>query len=424
MAGQLKARLAAELPALRDEQKNLAKTLGETPIGTYTVGQLFGGMRGINALICDTSKVDPNTGLIIRGRPVLDLTDKLPEEIFYLLFTGDLPNEAQLDDLREDLAANSTVPDHVWAVLKALPTTTHPMSAFSTLVLAMQSESKTAKNYNSLGKGGLWEPYFDDGLRLFATAHVLAAAVYRHCFGKGERLTSNTGDIGTDYVNLLGLPDADGSFAKLMQLYLTLHSDHEGGNVSTATALTVASAHSDPYLAVSAGLNGLAGPLHGLANQQALNWLLNVQTKFTGEPSLEQIEAFAWETLNGGQVIPGYGHAVLRNIDPRYTAFRQFGLKYVANDSLFKLVEGLFQVVPAVLQKQGKASNPWPNVDAISGTLLYHYGLKEFSYYTVMFGVSRVMGFVAQVTLARAMNAPIMRPNSVTTQWVKDTFVK
>jgi citrate synthase len=177
---------------------------------------------------------------------------------------------------------------------------------------------------------------------------------------------------------------------------------------------------SDPYYSVSAGLNGLAGPLHGLANQECLNWIIELNKKFNGKPSREDIRANAWETLKAGKVIPGYGHAVLRVSDPRFVAFRKFGMDHFPNDKIMRTVNNVFEIVPEVLREHGKAKNPWPNVDAGSGALLYHYGLKEFSFYTVLFSISRAMGMCSQLVYDRALGASIERPKSVTTRWVTE----
>jgi citrate synthase len=201
-----------------------------------------------------------------------------------------------------------------------------------------------------------------------------------------------------------------------MRLYLNLHSDHEGGNVSAYSAATINSALSDMYYSLAGGLNGLAGPLHGLANQECLGWILSVMEKFNGVPSKEALEKFAWETLESGKVIPGYGHAVLRVVDPRFVAFREFGLKHIADDPVFQTVDLVFNTVPEVLKQVQKIKDPWPNVDAGSGALLYHFGITEFSYYTVLFSISRALGIAAQAVIARAYGLPITRPKSLPTK--------
>lgn len=182
-------------------------------------------------------------------------------------------------------------------------------------------------------------------------------------------------------------------------------SDHEGGNVSAHTGKLVGSALSDSFLSYAAALNGLAGPLHGLANQEVLVWLRKLQAQLGEDPSDEAIKEYIWSTLKAGQVVPGYGHAVLRKTDPRYMAQREFALKHLPNDSLFKLVGQIYRLVPDILLEAGKAKNPWPNVDAHSGVLLTHYGLTQMQYYTVLFGVSRAFGVTAQLIWDRALGA-------------------
>jgi citrate synthase len=199
-------------------------------------------------------------------------------------------------------------------------------------------------------------------------------------------------------------------------------SDHEGGNVSAHTGKLVGSALSDPFLAFGASLNGLAGPLHGLANQEVLVWLKKMQSKIGENPTEEQVREYVWSTLKGGQVVPGYGHAVLRKTDPRYTAQREFALKHLPDDNLFKLVAKIYDIVPGILLEAGKAKNPWPNVDAHSGVLLTHYGLDQMGYYTVLFGVSRAFGVAAQLIWDRALGAPLERPKSYSTAHIAKLF--
>merc|ERR1719321_2513399 len=201
---------------------------------------------------------------------------------------------------------------------------------------------------------------------------------------------------------------------ELMRLYQTIHCDHEGGNVSAHATHLVGSALSDPYLSYAAGMNGLAGPLHGLANQEVLLWLDGVRKELGSSPSKQEMTDFVWATLKAGKVVPGYGHAVLRKTDPRYTCQREFALKHLPEDELFRLVGTLYDVVPGILQETGKVANPWPNVDAHSGVLLQHYGIRESNYYTVLFGVSRALGVLAQGVWSRALGLPIERPKSLT----------
>jgi citrate synthase len=421
MAKTLKETLAGQIPRLRKERADLLKNHGDHVISQCTIAQAIGGMRGIKGMVCDTSVVEPDKGLYIRGKSILKLKDKLPEEIFWNLLTGNFPTKEELALLQKELRANGKVPQYVWNVLKAMPKTSHPMAMLDTAILAMENESAYRREYTKgIPKTDYWISTLDDAMRIMGTIHTIAAGVYRIKYYGGKLIKPGNKDMGFEYARMLGLPAAKGQAAEMMRLYLTLHCDHEGGNVSANTCHTVGSALSDPFYAVSAGLNGLAGPLHGLANQECLNWILETMQKFGGAPSEKQIEDYAWETLNAHKVIPGYGHAVLRVTDPRFTAFNQFGKKYLKDDPVFQTVDRVFKVVPKVLKKHGKAANPWPNVDAGSGALLYHFGLTQFEYYTVLFSVSRAMGMLAQQVLNRALGTPITRPKSVSTKWLKD----
>ena len=378
-------------------------------------------MRGVKSMICDTSAVSADEGLIIRGYPILQIIDKLPEEVFYLLLTGDLPDQLQLSDLQDQLRAHQNVPDYVWRVLDAMPENSHPMTMLSVAIQSMRVESLFVEKFNKgTSKNEYWKWILDDGIKLIGALPSIAAFIYRKITKNNDRIDPDINlDWAGNYAYMLGINESD-DFKKLMRLYLMLHSDHEGGNVSAFSSLTVASSLSSPFLAIGAGLNGLAGPLHGLANQECLKFVLEIHDHFNGAPNNKDLEKFCWDRLNNGRVIPGYGHAVLRCPDPRFTAFMKFGQEHIHDDDVFKIVEALFEVVPPVLKDHGKAKNPWPNVDAASGSLLYYYGLKEFNYYTVLFSLSRVMGMVSQIVINRALRMPITRPKSVTTDWLKN----
>jgi citrate synthase len=422
----LKAKLASQVPNLRERVRNLGKNYGKKVISDVTVEQILGGMRGVKSLICDTSEVGLDTGLIIRGIPILELTNKLPEEVFWLMLTGELPTAEELKDLQNELKKRSALPDYIYSMIKAFPKDAHPMSMLSALVTALTNESKFRKEYDKgLKKDLYWDYTVEDSLDLIAKMPALAAAIYRTRFGKGDIIKSNPAlDWGADYAHMLGVDDNTDEWHRLMRMYMVIHSDHESGNVSAFTSHVVGSALSDAYYSLAAGLNGLAGPLHGLANQECLKFILEVIEHFGGKvPSDEELKKFVKDRLDKGLIIPGYGHAVLRVTDPRFTASVDFGKKHIPNDERFIMVEKLFNIVPQVLIEQGKAKDPWPNVDAATGALLYHYGIKEFEYYTVIFSVSRSLGICAQLILSRVLGEPITRPKSVTTGWLEKAAV-
>ncbi len=418
----LKIKLEEKIPHWRADALEIVKSKGEANISGVTVSQAYGGMRGVRGFVCDTSSVSADTGLIIRDHPLLELIHLSPEEVFFLLMTGDIPDEKEAADLKSQFGDHAVVPKYVWEVMRSLPENSHPMAMFNTGILAMQQESIFRKKYDEgVSKDEYWKYCLEDGINLLSKLPGLAAGIYRIHFNKGELVDYDPElDWAENFVHMTGIEDSTGNFKKLMQLYFMLHCDHEGGNVSAFASHTVASALSDPYYSVAAGLNGLAGPLHGLANQECLKFVLEIYNHFNSSPSKDDLKQFCWDRLDSGRVIPGYGHAVLRCPDPRFVAFVDFGKKHIQDDDIFNIVENLYEVVPPVLQEQGKAKNPWPNVDAASGSLLYYYGLTEFQFYTVLFSVSRSMGMIAQMVINRALGIPITRPKSVTTDWIKE----
>jgi citrate synthase len=418
----IREKMSKKIEGWREETKKILEKGGNKELSNVTISQAYGGMRGVRALICDTSRVPREEGLIIRGTHLKKLVDRTPEEIYFLLLTGDLPAEEELTEFSSEIKQRKNVPPYVWNVLKHMPEDSHPMAMFNTAILVMQKESVFHKKYDSgIRKEDYWKPTLEDALDIVAKLPSIAAGIYRIRFNKGEIIKENPeSDLSGDYVHMLGEEFETEDFYELIRLYLVAHCDHEGGNVSALATQTINSALSDLYYSLSGGFNGLAGPLHGLANQESLKWILDLMNKYKGTPSKEQLTDFVQETLNSGKVIPGYGHAVLRVTDPRFDAFLNFGRKHFPDDPVFLTVSRLFEVVPIELKKLDKVQNPWPNVDAATGSLLYHYGLKEFSYYTVMFAVSRSLGLTAQAVLNRALLKPLIRPKSVTTDDIKE----
>jgi len=427
----LHEKILAQLPEWRERIKSLAKEHGEVKVDDVTVGQIIGGMRDIKSLLTDVSFVDPAHGILFRGMSIPEVLKKLPKArggkmplvggLYYLLMIGEVPTREQALQVEEEWAKRASVPDYVYKMLKSMPKETHPMILFSQAVLALQNGSVFAQKYHSMKKDVYWEAALEDSLDLTAKLPVIAAYIYRmKYFGESKKPKYNPKqDYGLNFARMMKVSDKKG-YADLARLYFILHSDHESGNVSAHTMHLVGSALSDPYLSFSAALNGLAGPLHGLANQESLAWLIDVKNKFGGVPTRAELYKFAWDTLNAGHVIPGYGHGVLRVIDPRFVTQMEFARKRFPDDELLRLADMVLDVVPAVLKEQGRAKNPMPNVDAISGTLQHYYGVREFDFYTVLFGVGRALGVTANYVWARGLGQPIERPKSVTTKMLEE----
>ncbi len=412
------------------EIKNLVKEHGNFVLGQYNVEQVYQGMKGMIGMVTETSKLDPEEGIRFRGYSIPELLqllaqnkesglEPLPEAMFYLLLTGEIPTAEQIDFINKEWTMRSMVPKHVFDMLDMLPAKTHPMTQFSMAIMALQTESVFARRYREgMNKKDYWDPMYEDVMNLIARLPRIAAYIYRNTYKEGVHIEPDPKlDWAGNFAHMLGYDSNE--FKTLMRLYLTIHVDHEGGNVSAHTTHLVGSALSDAYLSLSAGMNGLAGPLHGLAAQEVARWIIELRDRYKGVPSREQLADFIKQTLSEGKVIPGYGHAVLRKTDPRYLAQQIFAKRYMADDELFKIVNLIYEVTPEILKATGKIKNPWPNVDAHSGILLMHYGLVEYDFYTVLFGVSRSIGVLTSLLWDRALGSPIERPSSVTTDWVR-----
>ena len=425
----LKEKFLGKVGPMRERVQKLLKEKGNVKVDEVAINQVIGGMRDINSMLWVISDLDPQEGIRFRGLTIPDLQAKLPkapggseplpEAIFYFLLTGDIPTYEDTVAITEEWRRRSALPAHLIKSMEAVPTDTHPMTQFSMAILALQRDSKFAHRYRAgMPKGDYWDPMYEDVMDLLAKLPEIAGRIYMRSYKGGKHIAPDPKlDWAANQAHMIGIDKPD--FYELMRLYLVIHSDHEGGNVSAHTCHLVGSALSDAYYSMSAAMCGLAGPLHGLANQEVLRWIMDVMKDLGGVPTKDQLHKYLWDTLKSGKVIPGYGHAVLRKTDPRYIAQREFALKHLPNYDMFKVVSDIYQVAPPILIEQGKAKNPWPNVDAHSGVLLYYYGVTEYDFYTVFFGVSRAMGILAQLIWDRALGLAIERPKSVLIEWLE-----
>jgi len=411
----------------------LKKEYGDKSIGEVSVNMAIGGARGVKCLVSETSLLDPMEGIRYRGRTLEECNEQLPkasasskvglpEASFWLLLTDEIPSDAEVAALNAELRKRAVLPEATTKLIDSLPKDMHPMTQLSMGLLSLQPTSAFANSYRdgTMKKTEYWKYVLDDSLSLIAQISPLAARIFRNVYFDGKHVAADPSlDWAGNYAHMLGVNDSE-AFKEITRLYLMLHADHEGGNVSAHTTHLVASALSDPYYSFSAGVNGLAGPLHGLANQECLRWLKNTHETLGGkEPTIEVLTQFAKDTLASGKVIPGFGHGVLRKTDPRYTIQRDFAAANFPDDPLFKLANACYKAIPPVLEATGKVKNPWPNVDALSGTCMQYYNLDQEDYYTVVFAVSRSLGCMSNMVWSRIMGLPIERPKSVTLDWLE-----
>ncbi|MFM6999043.1 MAG: citrate (Si)-synthase, eukaryotic [Bacteroidota bacterium] len=430
---RIKEHFSTKIAPAQAEIKAFLAKHGEDSLGEITVAQVYQGMRGMTALICETSKLDSQEGIRFRGYSIPELQAKLPkypggaeplpEGLFHLILMNEMPDDDDVRRLSNSWARRAIVPQHVFKAIDALPLTAHPMTQFVVGIMALRTETEFGKAYaRGISKSEYWEYTYEDAMNLIARLPRVAAYIYRRTYKNSDHIEPDPKlDWAGNFAHMLGYENEE--FRELMRLYMTIHSDHEGGNVSAHAVHLVGSALSDAYQSFAAGMNGLAGPLHGLANQEVIKWTLEMLEELgTQEPSKDQIAQYVHQTLANGKVVPGFGHAVLRKTDPRYMAQREFAQKHMPEDPLFKVVSNIFEVVPGILEATGKVKNPYPNVDAHSGQLLMHYGMVEYDFFTVLFGVSRSLGVLANLIWDRALAMPIERPDSITTVLLKQKF--
>lgn len=426
----LKQKFLQKSTLVRQEIKDILAENGTLKIADVKLEQVIGGARGIIMMLWEPSLLDANEGIRFRGYSIPQLQEKLPkgkgqeplpEGLFWLMMTDEIPTEEEVAWLSREWMKRGEVPEHTFRLLDQLPADTHPMTQFSLAITSMQTESVFARQYDEgMSKAEYWDAAYEDAMSLVARLPRVAAYIYRRSFHKGHHIAANPDlDWAANFAHMLGV-SKDPEFKDLMRLYMTIHADHEGGNASAHTMNLISSTLADPYISFAGAMNSLAGPLHGLANQEVIKWIFEMLSAIgTHQPTAEQISDYVHQTIAAGKVIPGYGHAVLRKPDPRFIAQMEFAKKHFPDDDIVNVVWKIYDVVPGILQELGKVKNPWPNVDAHSGATLVHFGLTEYSYYTVLFGVSRAMGVLVAICWARALGLPLERPKSVNLDWVK-----
>src|SRR5687768_7840104 len=288
-------RISEQLPKWRERVRALAKEHADVVVDTVTIGEVVGGMRDTKSLLTDISYVDPSEGIRFRGMTIPEVLKALPKArgakmpmvggLYYLLMIGEAPTKEQTLEVEAEWAKRAEVPDYVFRMLKAMPKETHPMTLLSQAVLALQNSSVFAERYHSMTRDVYWEAALEDSLNLTAKLPVIAAYIYRlKYFGETKKPRYNPRqDYGLNFARMMKVEDKKG-YAELIRLYFIIHSDHESGNASAHATHLIGSTLADVYYAFSAGLDALAGPLHGLANQESLSWLLDVHKQFNGVP--------------------------------------------------------------------------------------------------------------------------------------------
>lgn len=362
------------------------------------------GMRGYPVGYCITSSVDPTKGLFYMGRPVGEMASWSPEETIYLLLYGGPGSEERLKEFSDELNERAGLNPKTVEAIRRLPREGHPMKLFSCALLI-------AGMFEGTGN------YSEDCLNAIAKIPSIVATVINHHAGWGETRPFKP-QLGymENFAQMLNVPSASlEDLTRVLRVFNVLHYDHGGGNLSAFTGKAVASGLADMYASLAAAMDALSGPRHGKANQDCLQFVKEMADELGPKATPVQVEELLRKRLANHKLIFGFGHAVLRVEDPRATVLYGMAEEHYPDDPLVGMALLLRLVGPKVLSENPKIADPYPNVDAISGTLLSASGFPYPEYYTVLFGLSRCVGIARQIVYERTearggKGTPIVRP--------------
>lgn len=365
------------------------------------------GMRGYPVGYCVTSSVDATKGLFYVGKAVSELKDWQPEHVIYLLFHGRQGSKEEVAAFAADLNGRALCSKELEKHIRMLPKHGHPMELFSAALLIAGIYEKTGD-------------YQQDCLNIIAKAPFIAASVINYHAGWGENNHTRP-ELGyiENFIHMLNIPHRHKEeMTDVFKLFNILHYDHGGGNLSAFVGKAVASGLEDMYGSMSAAMCGLAGPRHGRANQDCLVFVNSILKDLGEDATEQQVEDLIRKKLSNNELVFGFGHAVLRVEDPRATVLYDLANERYSGHPLIKIAKSLRSRGPKVLQENPKISNPFPNVDGISGSVLTAAGFPYSDYFTVLFGMARIVGISIQIFYERCVardgkGTPIIRPKYI-----------
>lgn len=351
-----------------------------------------GGLEGVVAAKSEVCFIDGTAGrLVYRGYEIADLVENSTfEEVAFLLWEDRLPNKAELAELKTELSRALALPDHVLAILKALPPNMQPMDALRTAVSALGANDPDLTDNTP-------EANRRKAIRLTAQFPTIVTSFHRMRNGQPPIAPDPSLSIAANFLYGLTGKKPHETLVRVMDAALVLHAEH-GMNASTFAARVIAATLADLHAAVTGGLSALKGPLHGGANQDVMELLLACGDAATAEKK-------ARDTLAAGGKIPGFGHRVYRTFDPRATFLRKMSKQLgeaAGNSKWYEMSEKLINVIKEV------KPNINPNVDFFSASTYYTMGIP-LDLFTPIFAIARVAGWSAHV-MEQHKNNRIIRP--------------
>ena len=452
-SSNLKNTIRTIIPIKQEKFNKLKDFHGDKIIDTISVSQILGDTKGITSTHWDISTLHSEKGITFHNKTINDLRKELPkffcpiskidttngivnkqsdepmaESLIWFLLTGKIPTLIESIRLKDELNTRPPLSEDIKKSISQFPKDMPPITQLSSAILLMQKDSLFLEKYNEgIPHDEYWEHTYEDILNIIAILPETCAFIYSSKYSvKPLDIYNHSDDLIGRFCQSMGFHDK--TFHEYMRLYMIIHCcDHEGGNASARACRLVGSTLADPYLSLASSMNALAGPRNGVENQEILKWLLDLKNtldKEKKEVNPETIGEFILKTLKEGNSIPGYGHSVLKHTDSRYLCQRDFALKNFPEYELFNLVDTIYKVVPSILKDHGTVKYPYPNVDSHSGIMLKYYGLEEYEFYTVLFGLGRTFGVLSQLFWDRALNIPLENPKSISLQLLNDTVTK
>ncbi|MGI8811077.1 MAG: citrate/2-methylcitrate synthase [Pyrinomonadaceae bacterium] len=356
-------------------------------------GAASAGLRGVVAAQSAIGDVNGEEGILIyQGYNIHDLAENSTfEEVIFLLWNGRLPKSDELSEFETKLRANYQAPAEVIEMMKRFPKDADPMDVLRTSVSALDF-------YDKEGHGTDREPAMKAAIKITGQIGMLAAAWDRIRNGKEVVAPDTNLGIAENFLYMLRGEKPDADEAKMFDIALILHADHEL-NASTFTTRVVAGTLADMYGAVTAGIAALAGPLHGGANTNVMKMLIEID-----DPA--KIDSWLEKALDEKRKIMGIGHAVYKTEDPRATWLRKFSKQMAEKKGEMKWYEMSQKIEKFMLEKKGM----FPNVDFYSASTYYLMGIP-LDIYTPIFAISRISGWAGHI-LEQYGNNKLIRPRA------------
>jgi citrate synthase len=361
--------------------------MSETEVKTVTRG-----LRDVHAAETRISFVNPTGKLYYLGYDIDDLVEQVCyEEVAYLFFNKKLPNQQELDDFRQLLVSEMTLPQETLESLKVIPKGCHPMDVLRTEVSRLSQDDPDCKD-NSLAANK------KRAVRLVAKVPALVAALYRTRMNLQFLEARNEMGVAENFLYMFRGYEADGEEKKAIDRFMTLHADH-GFNASTFAARVTTSTNSDVYSAVTSAIGTLKGPLHGGASEKVMLMLDDINTE-------EEVEDYIQGMLDDQKKIMGFGHRIYKAEDPRTKHLRGIAEQLCHNKNNLTSYNLSIKIENVVHEKK----KIFPNVDFYAAVTLNTLGVPS-EFFTPFFASSRISGRVAHV-LEQYEDAVLLRPSS------------